>query len=446
MTFSVTGNTIDVSVNYNFQSICLGALSFNTHIGTFPPLSGGTYNVVVKSYASGTLQDTWPTQTMVVTSCGPEASFDVLPSPICLGDSVFATNTSQGSTIYTWLYNGIVVSTSMDQAFLPTTTGSADITLIASDGSSFDTATTTINVLAAAPSMSLGNDTAICGYDSISISGGTGFSVINWSTGDSSESIMVGAGVYSLSVSNSESCVASDTINVTEVEVPELEMEEPAAVNCDAATISANTGFAAYAWSNGGTNQSTDVTVSGTYYVTVATNEGCTREDSVSVMVYNSPLVDIGNDTTFCKTPAWQWTLNTPLSGTRLWSDGSSSNVLTVFGTPGVYWLELTDSNGCVGTDTIELKEKNCATGIEEGGVGAKLTLYPNPAKDRMVLESSSIVRAIGIYDLTGALLLTQPINAYRSELVLEGLPAGMYYLTAKTEEGPISEKIQIYR
>ena len=64
-------------------------------------------------------------------------------------------------------------------------------------------------------------------------------------------------------------------------------------------TVSNNTGFASYLWSDGSTNPTLTATTAGTYTVTGTDANGCTTSDS---MVIDVLTVDITqNDTTICE-------------------------------------------------------------------------------------------------------------------------------------------------
>ncbi|MBP6334478.1 MAG: T9SS type A sorting domain-containing protein [Bacteroidia bacterium] len=74
----------------------------------------------------------------------------------------------------------------------------------------------------ASPSIDLGNDTLLCANSILTLDAGTGFSSVQWSTGQTQQSIDidsvdVGFGFKDISVqvSNAEGCLASDTIRVT---------------------------------------------------------------------------------------------------------------------------------------------------------------------------------------------------------------------------------------
>src|SRR5213075_846202 len=76
--------------------------------------------------------------------------------------------------------------------------------------SSFVTATVTIFPV---PSISLGNDTVVSA--SITLDAGGGFASYLWSNSETTQTILVGnTGTYSVTVTDANGCVASDTINV----------------------------------------------------------------------------------------------------------------------------------------------------------------------------------------------------------------------------------------
>ncbi|MFZ4414489.1 MAG: LamG-like jellyroll fold domain-containing protein, partial [Bacteroidales bacterium] len=110
----------------------------------------------------------------------------------------------------------------------------------------------------------------------------------------------------------------------------------------------------AYHWSTGDTTQSITVTPSQTttYYLTV-TNGSCSGVDSVKVSVSPLPIVNLGNDTTICQ--GNQILLNAGNSGcTYLWSTGVTTQTINVTSS-GTYWVKVTNSNGCIGKDTISV-------------------------------------------------------------------------------------------
>ena len=54
---------------------------------------------------------------------------------------------------------------------------------------------------------------------------------------------------------------------------------------------------------------------------------------------------------------------------------------------------------------------------------------YPNPVKDVLALRANSTIESIEIYTVLGQKVLTQPIDALRSEINVGNLQAGNYLL-----------------
>ncbi len=115
--------------------------------------------------------------------------------------------------------------------------------------------------------------------------------------------------------------------------------------------LDAGQGYAIYAWSTNQNGQTISVGTAGSYTVTVTTSAGCTATSApVQVNVNPLPIVNIGNDTTICQ--GTFLTLNAGNPGlSYLWSTQENTQQITV-GVTGNYTVEVTDGNGCVGTDS----------------------------------------------------------------------------------------------
>lgn len=93
--------------------------------------------------------------------------------------------------------------------------------------------------------------------------------------------------------------------------------------------------------------------VTTTYTLTVTDALGCVSRDSVIVTVNPGPSVNIGPDRTVC--PGFPITLDAgPGFSTYFWSTGAFSQTVNV-SNAGQYLAVVTDLNGCVGRDTMEL-------------------------------------------------------------------------------------------
>jgi gliding motility-associated-like protein len=145
--------------------------------------TAGTYTVTLTaSNASGA--GNTATQTITVINCTtPTAVFTVSDNTICAGSCVTFTNSSTGATIYGWNFPGGTPSTSTSQN--PGTVcfsgaGTFTVTLIVSNGTTADTATTTITV-SAAPTVTASQDTLIDLGNTVTISAtGSGSGTYSW--------------------------------------------------------------------------------------------------------------------------------------------------------------------------------------------------------------------------------------------------------------------------
>jgi len=123
-------------------------------------------------------------------------------------------------------------------------------------------------------------------------------------------------------------------------------------------SLDAGAGFGQYAWSNGQSGQTISVSTAGDYTVTVTSLLGCSATSApVEVMVNALPVVDLGNDVILC--PGSFYTLDAGNPGlSYLWVTQEVTQQITV-GTTGNYTVEVTDANGCVGTDAVLVSFSN---------------------------------------------------------------------------------------
>ena len=62
------------------------------------------------------------------------------------------------------------------------------------------------------------------------------------------------------------------------------------------------------------------------------------------------------------------------------------------------------------------------------------LVVYPNPATDRLTIESEEVIRQCEVYDLTGQLVETLENDSERMEISVKALPAGVYLVRLVTD------------
>ena len=76
---------------------------------------------------------------------------------------------------------------------------------------------------------------------------------------------------------------------------------------------------------------------------------------------------------------------------------------------------------------------------VEENSI-SMVTVYPNPASEKLMVESEVVVNQYDIYTITGAMILSKPVDAKSFEINVSELPAGTYFVTL-TSEGMVQTK-----
>jgi len=197
----------------------------------------------------------------------------------------------------------------------------------------------------------LGNDTLICyGSDFILYPGF--YSQYLWQDGSTDSVLYISEpGIYWVTVIG-QCGSASDTIMVDLFPIIELDIGSDTLI-CDDITLllDAGPGYTSYFWQDSSTQQTYMVNSTGTYWVSVTDVNGCEATDSIHVGISPAVVVSLGPDTTVCSGETY--TLN-PGSGftSYYWQDGSGESTYTV-NIPGTYWVTVSDTNGCSGSDTV---------------------------------------------------------------------------------------------
>jgi hypothetical protein len=82
-------------------------------------------------------------------------------------------------------------------------------------------------------------------------------------------------------------------------------------------------------------------------------------------------------------------------------------------------------------------------TSIKENLIASEISVYPNPVKDIVKIESSAIITEwVEVINLMGKVVMHQEIGRASDEVSLEHLAPGIYFLTGKTNEGYWTRKI----
>ncbi|MBU0763208.1 MAG: PKD domain-containing protein, partial [Bacteroidetes bacterium] len=260
--------------------------------------------------------------------------------------SVIALNAGAGFTAYNWSDGSTA-----NQWLNVTTADTYGVTV--SDSHSC-TATDEITVsFIPGPSVAFGNDTTLCIGASLTLTPGTGFSGYYWSTTETTDSIEVTTGAgYSVTVTDGNGCSGFDTVNVAFVTTVFPDLGNDTAF-CTGNSIALDAGsYTTYTWQDVSTLQILDVNTSGTYSVTVTNPDGCIGSDNIMVTVNTLPVVDLGADINACEGDSALLDAG-PGFVAYIWSEGTTAANAIYIETDDVYYVTVTDGNGCENSDSI---------------------------------------------------------------------------------------------
>jgi len=204
----------------------------------------------------------------------------------------------------------------------------------------------------------------------IDASGGTGVGTYSflWSDGTTTQNnLNIGAGTYTLTVTDANFCSAEETYLVNQPDSI-IVSETITPVTCFegsdgsiSVSVTGGTTPYSYLWSTGGTTNTISALESGTYTLTVTDNNNCIAESSFFVpepdeITYDAVITDV-----FCASESTgAIDISNVQGGTPpysfSWSNGATAQSISNLAA-GSYTLTITDSNGCITVETFIVDE-----------------------------------------------------------------------------------------
>ena len=178
---------------------------------------------------------------------------------------------------------------------------------------------------------------------------------------------------------------------------------------CKGDTIALNTsnfGFVSYLWNNGITDSTIFTDTAGVFSLTVADTTGCVSTDTIEVFQTD---INLGADTTICQGDTVA--LNTGNFGfvSYSWNNGQTDS--TIFtDTIGVFILTVTDSIGCIDSDTYQVFKSLPVVNLgSDTSVcqGAKVDLNTNNFGYLSYLWNNGLTDSTFKTDTSGVFILT---------------------------------------
>ncbi len=305
----------------------------------------------------------------VLNSCGTASDtvnliFGTPPPPFTLGNDTLLCNGASTTLsplptptgTFSWSTGSSASSIQVSAA------GTYKLTATNQCGSSADSVVITTDN---APSLfTLGNDTALCNGNSVTLSpspipSGT----FTWSDGSSLSSLQVSStGEYKLTVTNQCGSLR-DSVLVSSDNTPSAFSLGNDSTLCDGATLTLTpvpTPSGIFTWSTGSSAISIQVSTASTFKLT-AINQCGSSADSVVITTEIAPApFSLGNDTVLCPGTVDVLYPNPLPSGNFAWQDGSYSNTYTAT-SAGNYSLTVTNSCGTM-SDAMVITALNVPT------------------------------------------------------------------------------------
>ncbi|MEQ1796912.1 MAG: gliding motility-associated C-terminal domain-containing protein [Lacibacter sp.] len=318
----------------------------------------GIYYVTTEDACNNSYSDT------IVVTQAPPVSLNLGPDKTKCNNDTLHLNAPSGFINYSWgpdynissaVMQNIIINPSVDTSYYI----KAEKTL---GCFGFDTIEINVNT---SPAINLGNDTSFCSGQSVILSSGNGFNSYLWSNNDAGSQLTVNSkGLYSVIGTTLQGCRSYDTLQVLNVFInPVVQLNKDTGLCAGTSKILDAGNFTSYLWNNGSTGKSVTVNTTGLYSVTVTDQNGCKGIDSSSITVmYPSPSFFLPSDTAICSYGKLDLKAASSFE-TYLWSSNQTSPAITI-SKPGTYWLQVKDSNNCLGTDSILVNLKQCMTGF----------------------------------------------------------------------------------
>jgi len=303
------------------------------------------------------------------------------------------------------------------------------------------------------PNAHLDSNVHICAGATATLNpGGLASGSYTWSTGQTTQSIVVGQpGNYTVT-KDVQGCVSTATANVTQSEAVQILGTEVCSDDLPLTLDATIANGVTYAWSGGAspntaTNNFSDA---GAYTVSATDAFGCTSVDSFEVVILEEPDAVISIQSTSGTIYIFDASASSFLTASSLvtWNFGAgavpatSNNVVQTVtypwgnpSNPTSYSVSLEINNGC-GVDITTQIVTPDPLSVEELAEG-EFAIFPNPANDVVTIATNAVdAGSIQILDMSGRVVVQAPMSAGSNnhEINISSLSAGAYIVKVATD------------
>jgi hypothetical protein len=352
-----------------------------------------------------------------------------------------------GATSFIWSLPSGFTGTSTTNSINVSTalSGGGALTLTVSNSCGISTKTLNVIITPTVPLAISNSSICIGNTGTISASGAVSFS---WSTGATTNSITDTPTITSVySVTGNAGGCASDTktVSITVNPLPTVTASSPTFAVCDGTTSCLISGGAlTYNWtgpcgfSSSSQNPCFPFNLACTcaYSVTGTDANGCKNTASVCITVIPNPTVTIStSNTLICS--GQTATLTSNGANTYTWTPSASGSVIAVSPTTTAnYFVTGTDINGCTNSTFITQNVSAC-TGINEQNFSEAISIYPNPVRDELKINSDKNILSIKMISTDGRIVFERKnIESHQLIINTSVIAQGIYFISCTTEEG----------
>jgi len=144
--------------------------------------------------------------------------------------------------------------------------------------------------------------------------------------------------------------------------------------------------------------------------------------------IFNLPEVNLGNDTIICDGQTLLLDAGSGMSS-YTWNSGADTQTLLV-NSDGIYGVVVTNSQGCEGSDSVEVNVDFCLTFSENSTNTVRI--YPNPSPGDFYLDNTFNSAQCRIYNALGELVFSKEITNTLLQIHLD--VSGIYIAIIETK------------
>lgn len=333
--------------------------------------------------------------------------FDVEPLSIISSDTLCRGATQPLSTsfaydAYEWSTGEMTRSIEVDDA------GTFSVTVTSANGCQQESSFNTNPVVLNPPNVF--GPTEICPMSFADLEVQDVFESVVWSTTETTPLITINEGqLYQVTVTDINGCTSSTSFNVTELAPPVPELAtSPFLCPGETLTLETTESYLTYSWSTTSSDPSIEVTMPGTYSITVFDSQGCIGSNDFIIEEGAALTATIIGPTAICNGETITLSLSDTYESYE-WSTGDSTQEIQL-NAGGDFNVTVTDADGCTGEAAYTVLESTALSATIEG----ELELCENettvlsettPLMDHMWSDGSTnaslIVSEGGIYTVT---------------------------------------------